>query len=100
MTRTFFKFGSKRRLVTLLAWLILLPNIGFLPQTSHIRAMAFPTSEDREASDEKRGILAGPSRAVKGNPDRLNRNLATAPFRDLSSAAGDPKDPACRGAGA
>jgi hypothetical protein len=30
------RFGLNRRLVTLWAWLILLPTIGFLPHISHI----------------------------------------------------------------
>jgi hypothetical protein len=35
--RTRCKFGLNRRLVTLCAWLILLPTMGFLPHISHIR---------------------------------------------------------------
>jgi hypothetical protein len=34
--RTLCRLGLKRRLVTLWAWLTLLPTIGFLPQISHI----------------------------------------------------------------
>jgi hypothetical protein len=33
--RTRCKFGLNRRLVTLCAWLTLLPTIGFLPHISH-----------------------------------------------------------------
>jgi hypothetical protein len=33
--RTRCKFGLNRRLVTLCAWLILFPTIGFLPHISH-----------------------------------------------------------------
>ena len=38
--RTVCRFGLNRRLVTLWAWLIRLPNIGPLPQTSHRIAKA------------------------------------------------------------
>jgi hypothetical protein len=34
------RFGLKRLLVTLWAWLMLQPYIGFLPQTSHSIAIA------------------------------------------------------------
>jgi hypothetical protein len=37
--RTFWRLGLKRRLVTLWAWLMLLPTMGFLPQISHILDM-------------------------------------------------------------
>ncbi len=37
IVRTRCKFGLNLRLVTLWAWLILLPTIGFLPHISHIR---------------------------------------------------------------
>jgi len=40
--RTFFRFGFHLRLVTLWAWLILLPNIGFLPHISQTLAMVLP----------------------------------------------------------
>jgi hypothetical protein len=38
--RTRCKFGLNLRLVTLWAWLILWPTIGFLPHISHIRDIA------------------------------------------------------------
>jgi len=38
-TRTLWRFGNHRRLVTLWAWLILLPKTGALPHTSHIFAI-------------------------------------------------------------
>src|SRR5277367_5632035 len=34
------KFGFQRRRVTLWAWLIVLPKLGFLPQISHAIAIA------------------------------------------------------------
>jgi len=39
MVRTRRRLGFQRRLVTLCAWLIRLPNRGVLPQISHIRAI-------------------------------------------------------------
>jgi len=39
IARTFCKFKFQRRLVTLWAWLIRLPNCGPRPQTSHTFAM-------------------------------------------------------------
>ena len=36
-TRNFLIFGFQRRRVLLFAWLTLLPNWGFLSQTSHFR---------------------------------------------------------------
>src|SRR5205085_3638049 len=43
MARTGRRFTFQRRLVTLWAWLILLPNCGPLPQTSHTRGIETPT---------------------------------------------------------
>jgi hypothetical protein len=38
--RTLWRFGSQRRRVRLLAWLILLPVIGFFPQIAHTFAIS------------------------------------------------------------
>jgi hypothetical protein len=38
-TRTFCRFGSKRRLVATIEWLRLFPNAGPLPQLMHTLAM-------------------------------------------------------------
>jgi hypothetical protein len=37
------RFGFHRRRVTLFAWLIVLPKLGFLPQISHAIAIDAPT---------------------------------------------------------
>ena len=41
--RTRWMFGSQRRLVRRWEWLTLIPNDGFLPQTSHTAAMTLLT---------------------------------------------------------
>ena|SRR5690242_68927 len=47
MARTERRFTFQRRLVTLWAWLMLFPNCGPLPQTSHTRAiLQTPDSAD------------------------------------------------------
>jgi hypothetical protein len=45
-TRTRWRFGIQRRLLTLWAWLIRFPNTGVLPQTSHFLAMVFDSSNN------------------------------------------------------
>jgi DNA-3-methyladenine glycosylase I len=39
-TRTRWRFGSKRRLVATIEWLLLCPKLGFFPQTAQILAMS------------------------------------------------------------
>ncbi len=39
--RTFWMLGFQRRLVRRWEWLMLIPNDGFLPHTSHTAAMTF-----------------------------------------------------------
>jgi len=43
MARTRCRFGSNRRGRTLLAWLMMRPNLGTFPQTSHSLAMTEPS---------------------------------------------------------
>jgi hypothetical protein len=43
--RTRRKFGFQRRRVTLLAWLMLFPKLGFLPQSSHTIAITHSNGE-------------------------------------------------------
>ena len=40
MARTFWMLGFQRRLVRRWEWLMLMPNDGFLPQTSHTAAIS------------------------------------------------------------
>jgi hypothetical protein len=40
LTRTRWRFGSKRRFVATIEWLRLFPNEGFFPQTAQIFGMA------------------------------------------------------------
>ena len=47
--RTGRRFTFQRRLVTLCAWLMLLPDRGFLPQTSQTCAMTTPNPSRRGA---------------------------------------------------
>lgn len=48
--RTRRKFGFQRRRVTLLAWLMLFPKLGFLPQSSHTIAITHSNGEKSHKS--------------------------------------------------
>jgi hypothetical protein len=51
----------KRRLVTLWAWLTLLPTIGFLPQTSHIFDI-FPSQDAADRASKGAGAYECPNK--------------------------------------
>lgn len=64
--RTFLRFGFQRLLVTLWAWLMLLPNIGFLPQISQTFAIV----------QYRKGMLS-----IKNNYDSMIRRFGNNFFR-------------------
>jgi len=60
-TRTRWRFGIQRRLVTLWAWLIRLPKTGALPQTSHIFAI------DNSLTKRKAWMITAPRFSRNGS---------------------------------
>src|SRR5436853_6273526 len=61
IARTGRRFTFQRRLVTLWAWLMLLPNCGPLPQTSHTRGIE--TLQNSLTPDERLRPASGGDKA-------------------------------------
>src|SRR5579859_227023 len=66
--RTLFRFTSQRRLVTLWAWLILLPARGPLPQMSQTRAMVLSNSKSWDTGRARSCPAPKPSACQEGLP--------------------------------
>src|SRR5690606_27859708 len=58
--RRYCRFGRNRRLVLLLAWDTLFPTMGFLPVTSHTRAMGTLRSLSKNGRHPGGGGLTSP----------------------------------------
>jgi hypothetical protein len=54
IARTGRRFTFQRRLLTLWAWLMLFPNCGPLPHTSHTRAMVNDSRNNSERLDKQK----------------------------------------------
>ena len=62
MARTRWMFGFQRRLVRRCEWLTLLPNDGFLPQTSHVDAIVgnlYSSVSDHPGTWQRYGVARG-----------------------------------------
>src|SRR5687768_2516625 len=66
--RTRWMFGFQRRLVRRCEWLTLMPNDGFLPQTSHVDAIVPGTSTRRLGMSGDRATLRLRARVHKPGP--------------------------------
>src|SRR5215831_259441 len=97
-SRVDWRFGRKRRLVLLLAWLTLWPDITPLPEIVQRRDMAQSSREKRQRGGnrpERAAVLSHRSRCVKGGGAGITRALHQffSPFQHIrchSCESGNP----------